>query len=438
MSTSEKLIASIIAAVDAAFDRQLAFTQTLVNFDSTRGNEKMAQRFMAQAFAERSLSVDQWHIDINAIKDLRGFAPVHTCYDDAVNVVGTYVPQTETGRSLILNGHIDVVPTGPLDRWTIPPFDSPIDGNWLYGRGSGDMKAGLAATLFAFDAVLAAGYKPCGRIHLQSVVEEECTGNGALACVARGYKADCAFIPEPFGPRLMRAQIGPMWLKLKVQGDPRHASGFQSSGVNAIEAAIWVWERFRKLEDVWNARRTEHPLFAGMERPILFNLGKIAGGDWPSSVPAWCDMEIRVGVYPGWRLDEVRVEIENFLASLCQDHPYLKDHVPEVLYHGFMAEGYELVDAQEPERALRDSHYAVFGQPLVEHVTPAATDVRFFSHLQGTPGIVYGPVCEGAHGFDERVDIDSIRAVTKTIALFIAQWCGVMDANMESARALQS
>ena len=117
------------------------------------------------------------------------------------------------GRSLILNGHIDVVPTGPLDLWTNPPFAPRVENGWLYGRGSGDMKAGLIAGLAAFDALDRLGYRPAADVYLQSVVEEECTGNGALACLQRGYRADAAIIPEPaengLGHRPARRHVVP-------------------------------------------------------------------------------------------------------------------------------------------------------------------------------------------------------------------------------------
>src|SRR5690606_10513325 len=110
----------------------------------------------------------------------------------------------------------------------------------------------LAATLFAFDAVRDAGFRPTARIHFQSVVEEECTGNGTLACLQRGYRADCAFVPEPLGPQLMRAEVGLIWFRVHVAGDPQHASGgFNNAGANAIEKALLIWPEIKALEAEW-------------------------------------------------------------------------------------------------------------------------------------------------------------------------------------------
>jgi acetylornithine deacetylase len=164
-----------------------------------------------------------------------GFSPVAISYGDAYNVVATHTPRRQTGRSLILNGHIDVVPTGPEEKWSRDPYDPAIIDGWMYGRGSGDMKAGLSACLFALKALRGLGLQPAAPVHLQSVVEEECTGNGALACLQRGYRAEAALIPEPLEPKILRAQVGPIWFKVEVNGNPQHASGAFSLGSNAIE-----------------------------------------------------------------------------------------------------------------------------------------------------------------------------------------------------------
>ncbi len=413
----------IMAAVDEAFDRQLDFTQDLVRFASVRGHEAGAQAFMAEAMRARGLTVDRWKIDVEAIKDHPGFAPLAVSYDDAYNVVGAYQPERNSGRSLILNGHIDVVPTGPVARWSKPPFEPYIKDGQLYGRGTGDMKAGLAANLFAFDAVRAAGFEPDGVIYIQSVVEEECTGNGALACLQRGYTADAALIPEPVHEHLVRAQMGLLWFKMTVPGDPAHASGAYTTGVNAIERAWRIWERLKAMEAEWNADKAAHPPYGEHAHPVRFNLGKISGGEWVSSVPAECVMEIRVGVYPGWSIAHAKAQIEARIADAARLDPSAP--VPAVTYHGFHSPGYILAGADEPERVLRRSHQRAFGEPLTDLLSSASTDARIFGVFGNIPSMVYGPVCEAAHGIDESVDIESVRRTTKTIALFIAEWCGI-------------
>jgi acetylornithine deacetylase len=163
----------ILKAVDDAFDEETDFLAELTRIPSLRGQEAPAQDLMARAFRDRGLSVDRWKIDVADISHLPGFSPVMVSYDDAWNVVGAHRPRHATGKSLILNGHIDVVPVGPLDMWQKPPFEPHVAEGWMYGRGAGDMKAGLAANLFALDALAKAGVRPAGEVYLQSVVEEE-------------------------------------------------------------------------------------------------------------------------------------------------------------------------------------------------------------------------------------------------------------------------
>ena len=416
----------ILDAVDRGLDAQIDFLAELIRQPSQRGRETGAQNLMAERYGAFGYEVDRWAIEVDSLRDLPGFSPVLGPYRDAINVVATHRARQKRGRSLILNGHIDVVPTGPLAGWSRDPYDPVVIDGWMYGRGSGDMKSGLTANLYAMSALRTMGLQPAADVYLQSVVEEECTGNGALACLQRGYRADAAFIPEPLGPKLMRAQVGPMWFQVQVKGDPQHASGgFNEVGANAIEKAMVLIDALKRLEVVRNAKKIDHEHFAHHPHPIRFNLGKIAGGDWASSVPAWCHFDMRVAVYPGESLSTARREIEDCIAQAAATDPYLRHHPPAVIYHGFMAEGYVLQDASELESVLRCSHERVWGGPLEEHSTSAATDARFFGLYQSTPTVVYGPICRRPHGFDEAVDLDSVRKVTQTIALFIANWCGL-------------
>ena len=415
---------ALMKAVDAGFDDQIALTAELVKFPSVRGAEHTAQDFVASALHERGLAVDRWQIEIDAIRHLPGFSPVHVDYDNAFNVVGSHRPRSVKGRSLILNGHIDVVPVGPLDMWASPPFSPRIEGGWLYGRGGGDMKAGLAACLASLDALKRLGYRPAADLHIQSVVEEECTGNGALACLARGYRAAAVLIPEPVWDKLIRAQVGVLWFQVHVRGVPVHVREARA-GANAIEAAYGLMQALHALEERWNARRGEYPPFAEVEHPINLNVGKIAGGDWPSSVPAWCTFDVRVAIYPGQEIADAKREIEETIRDAARGNRFLANNPPDIIYHGFEAEGYVLRDADEPVALLEKAHQAAFGAPLQELATTGTTDARFFGLYAATPALVYGPHADSIHGFDERVDLESVRRCTQAMALFIADWCGL-------------
>ena len=419
-----KLSDEILAAVDAGFDAQTSYTQDLVRFPSTRGQEHIAQEFVFESLNDRGYTMDRWSIDVKDIEQHPGFSPVKVDYTNAVNVVGTHEPREEKGRSLILNGHIDVVPEGPRDMWSRDPFDPHIEGDWMYGRGSADMKAGLAANIFALDALRTLGYQPAARVHLQSVTEEECTGNGALSCLVRGYKADAAIIPEPEDDMLVRANVGVIWFKVHVRGAPVHVRD-AGSGANSIEATFPLIAALRQLEEKWNQEKSGRKHFDELDHPINFNVGKIEGGDWASSVPAWCTFDCRISIFPGWNPAEKAAEIEACISDAASQHSYLAKNPPTVEWNGFFAEGYVLEEGSDAELTLGRAHAKSYGKTLESFVTPGYLDGRVFVLYDDCPCLVYGPYSENIHGFDERVSLSSVKRVTGTIALFIAEWCGL-------------
>jgi acetylornithine deacetylase len=423
----------IMAAVDKKFDEQIDFLSELTSFASTRGKEQKAQVFMADNLKERGYKTDSWSIDVNDIAHMPGFSPVIGNYEDAQNVVGTHRCHKQMGKSLILNGHIDVVPAGPLEMWNVPPFEPHCDDGWMYGRGAGDMKAGLAANLFALDALRESGFQPAADVFFQSVVEEECTGNGALACIQRGYRADAALIPEPFDEKLVTAQIGVIWLQIHLKGIPVHVLE-AGSGANAIEAAIPLIAALRELEKKWNGQEHKHSLYEHIHHPLKLNIGRIEGGDWASSVPSWCCFDVRMAIYPGQDINTARAEIETCILEAANADAFLRKNQPEIVCHGFLAEGYALAHHDKPEAvqaiaALDSAHKVVTGLDLEKFPVTATTDARFFGLYADTPALVYGPTAEAIHGFNERVELDSVRRITQSIALFITDWCGLEEIN---------
>ena len=419
----------VMDAVNRRFDEQTSFLSELASHPSTRGNEQSAQAFMADSLKKLGYETDHWEIRVGDIAHLPGFSPVIGDYDNAFNVVGTHRSQTKRGRSLILNGHIDVVPVGPLDMWDSPPFEPRIDEGYMYGRGVGDMKAGLVANLYALNALQDIGYQPAADVYFQSVVEEECTGNGMLACFQRGYRADAALIPEPFAEQLVSAQIGVIWLQIHVKGKPVHVLE-AGSGFNAIDASLPLIAALKELEKRWNGPAHTHPHYAHHDHPLNLNIGRIRGGDWASSVPAWCCIDVRMGIYPGQDIFAARAEIEACIYDAADSDPYLRENHPDIIYNGFLAEGYCLADHDKPEArqaitTLENAHLAVTGDVLKQAAITATTDARFPGLYWDTPALVYGPAADAIHGFNERVELESVRRVTQSIALFIAGWCGL-------------
>ena len=420
---SNDLAERILAAVDAQFDDQLAATAELVASPSLRAGEEPAQDLIEARLRALGVNIDRWTIASPELAAHPGYGPPTVDYTQMTNVVGTYEPAQNLGKSLILNGHIDVVPEGPEAQWSRSPWDAEVRDGWMYGRGAGDMKAGLIANLFAFDAIRRAGLDLTGRVHLQSVVEEECTGNGSLAALLRGYTADAVIISEPEEDALVRANVGVLWCTVRVSGNPTHPREM-ASGFNAIDAAYEVMTALRVLEEAWNADQVHHRYFEDLDHPINFNFGGIEGGDWPSSVPAWCELRVRVATYPGTPAESAWNEIVHCVERAASDSSFDVALTPD----GFYAEGYVLEPGSEAETLLEATHERVFSRELTSFTTPGYLDGRVFVNYGDMPTLVYGPVSESIHGFDERVSVESVRRCTKSMALFIASWCGVVEA----------
>lgn len=423
MTVPDDLTAAIDETIDRNWNVQLGFLRGMVQRPSTLGNEARVQRFIAGELDRLGLAPDVWDVDLGAISHRDGFSPPEWAYHGRPNVTARWPSASGGGRSLILNGHVDVVPTGPLHQWTFDPFGAEIVDGRMYGRGAADMKSGVSAMVYAVRALREAGVELAGDVILQSVIEEECTGNGTLATLARGIEADAAIIPEPFNQRSLVAQVGVMWARIGIAGAGAHVLGADKA-VNAILKMRSVIDAIGELEAEANAPAVKHPAFADVPHPLNYNVGVAKAGDWPSSVPSECVLEVRISAYPGADLDDVARRFrEGVLAGSLRD-PWLRDHPPEVTFFGFRAEGC-VVDPTGPLHVvLEEAHRDVMRAPLEAYASTATTDVRFFELYQGTPATCYGPVGGALHAPDEWVDLESVRATTKVLARAILAWCG--------------
>lgn len=425
---SDDIHASLVAAIDANWERQVAWLSTLVAFPSLRGREGPCQDWIAREFAARGWAVDRYTLDQVEMAHLPGYSPVmDTDYRNAVQVAASLRAPQPAGRSLILQGHVDVVPAGPAEMWSSPPFQPVVRDGRLYGRGANDMKSGVCAMVFALDALRTAGHLPGSDIHVQTVTEEECTGNGALSTLARGYRADACLIPEPTDHHILRGTLGVMWFRLRLRGRPVHVSQSET-GTNAILSAFGLIEALRGHTRELNERARRHPWFGRIPSPIKFNPGKIVGGDWASSTPAWCEVDCRIAVLPGMSLAAFREELTGVVMAAARHDAFLADNPPEIVWNGFQADDYVLEPGSEFERAVQAAHRRHHDDEPGESILPAVTDGRFYGRYYGIPSLSYGASGDGSHGFDESVELDSIKRVTRTIASFIADWCGTRPA----------
>ncbi|WP_158747217.1 ArgE/DapE family deacylase [Acidisphaera sp. L21] len=424
-SLDPALRGAILAAIDAQAGEGVTLLEGLVRHRSLLGEEHGAIDAMAAAYEGLGLAPRKVPLDVDALAKVPGFSPPLISYAGRDNVVAIHRPVNATGRSLMLQGHVDVVPEGAADLWTTPPFQPSIRDGRMYGRGAGDMKAGLASIVMAVRALHAAGVQPAAELQLAAVIEEECTGNGALAVMHALPMPDACLIPEP-GPgfaAIYVAEVGVIWAWVTVTGRPVHVREAHA-GVSAIQAAAIVAEAFGRYEDEANRAERRHPAFAGDNHPINVNIGTIEGGEWNSSVATRAKLGIRVGVMPGQSCFAVKAEIEALVAKTAHDER-LRGAMLSVEFKGFMADGCVFPADQPIAQLVSAQHEAVAGEPVRHYCAAGLTDARHYVLAGGTQATCYGPDAQNIHGIDESVGLDCIIQTTKVIALTIAEWCGL-------------
>ena len=425
LATDPGARAAILDAVVGLQGPASELLATLVRHRSVLGHEHGALDAMACAYESLGLAPRRVPVNVAALSRHPGFSPPLISYAGRDNVVAEHCPTTQAGHSLILQGHVDVVPEGAADLWTTPPFDPAIRDGRMYGRGAGDMKAGLVSIVMALRALRAVGLQPAAPVQLAAVIEEECTGNGALAVMQALAKPDACLIPEPGPgfPALYVAEVGVVWAWVTITGRPAHVRE-KHSGVSAIEVAWMVTEAFRSYEDRANAAELRHPAFAADNHPINVNVGTIEGGEWNSSVATRARIGVRVGVMPGQSCLDVKADIDTLVATLGADSR-LRGATLAVEFRGFVADGVTFPPEQPIARVVSAQHRAVLGTALRHYAATGLTDARHYQLYQGTQATCYGPDAQNIHGIDESVGLKCMHATTRVIALTVAAWCGL-------------
>lgn len=364
-------------------------------------------------------------------------------YPGRPDVVGT-LRGTGGGNSLILNGHVDVVPAGDPSNWTYPPFSAHIADGKIWGRGAIDMKGGIGAMIAAVQAIQRAGVTLKGDVILESVVDEETGGPGTLQTVERGHRADAAIVVEPTGLTINPVEGGLEWLRLVIRGVSGHSAqryrsvhaGGQGVAVNAIEKTAKVLAAVQELERYWgNTKR--HPLLpAGI---TTINPGVMIGGTGGgedgmpnvltavSTFPDYCSLELSLKYLPNEKTEDVRAEFEDYIARVAAADPWLREHPPEIEW---CIRGVCFPPAETPPdhpllAAVSHAAECATEKPAMHEGMTAVTDLAWLAGA-GIPGVIFGPGSIGnAHGDNEFISIDELTEGVYALALAICEWCGV-------------
>ena len=426
--------------------------KSLVRIPSLTGEEKEAQLFIAEELKKIGLKVEIWEPDMKELFDKYPkiaqypskwqpefdlplkFSDICTYeqlvsspyadelnYKDRPNVIGI-LKGTRGGRSIILNGHADVVTVGDPDKWDKDPFEAYEKNGRIYGRGTCDMKGGLWAMIKAVDAIVSCGIKLKGDICVQSVVNEEHSGNGSLACVSRGFTADAAIVPEPTGAEnFSKSSGGGIYWEIRLQGLEAHTGSRwrngRPNGISAIEKIPGIINGLMKKESEINAKET----------CLSLGIGTIKGGSYATSTAKECTMTGVAYFSPALGtgisgLDKIKNIFRDVIDDVQKKDPWLKEHPPQVKYLHY-DDAYMYPDSSEFLSVLTSAGRSVLSKDLKE-ISFSACDARHLGNQGNVPTIVYGPGdISLAHSLNEYIETEEIIKAAKVIAAVLCDWC---------------
>ena len=400
----------------------ILFIQTLVQSPSLANDEKDVQKIIFNKLESLQLLPEIIPVNFDSIKDHPAFSDDGFSPDSRINVIGNWNKNMK-GRSLILNGHVDVVPTGSKTLWEDSPWSGKIKDDRIYGRGSCDMKAGLASGILAVQVLKTIGFEPNGNVMIQSVVGEESGGCGTLTNIVKGYKGDAAVILEPTSLKLCPIQSGALTFRLTIPGQATHAA-MRWDGISAIEKFNIINQSIIELE------KERHSLFSveyyeSPERVAPINIGTIKGGEWHSTVPDSVIVEGRLGVFPGEPVSDARTAFSNHIIKVSNSDPWLKNNPPIIEWFEGQFESGQTDINHSIINHLKEAYNNVNNSnPIIEGVT-YGSDLRLFTNHADIPALLFGPGdVRLAHSANEYVEIEEVLTCIKIISNLIINWCG--------------
>ena len=450
----DKIEQQLVQYVDEHKDDFIKFLGDLVKINSVTGYEKKAQEFVRDRIAGYGFETELVEPDVKKMFELfpevaqvpsigeEGLdMPLMTedkftyeqlmaspydrlkSYKDRPNLIGK-LKGKGGGKSLIINGHIDTVPVGDLSKWQHDPFGAEIVDGKLYGRGAVDMKGGCATMVAAVEALTALKVPLSGDLMLQTVVNEEHAGGGALGNIAAGYKADAAIVTEPTGSGaniILEGNGGGVYWEVRVKGHETHAGSRWKDnkpfGISAIEKTALIIDSLIKLEAGLNKEKTVMSLC----------VGKIQGGTYATATAAECVINGVAYFYPDLGTGkEGIIKVKQLLkdAVMSVDDPWLKANPPTIKFQHY-DDAYVLpADKREIQKITEGAISDILGKKPVITRMAGGCDARHFGNQGNIPAIVYGPGdLTLAHSTDENIDLDDYIQCIKVLAVAIYRWC---------------
>lgn len=395
------------------------------------GNEFEGQEFFKNACRDIGLEVDEFRPDdIEDFETNEAFLKGRS-YINRYNVVGKW-RVNGGGRSIVLSGHMDVAPKEPMPWKVCEPFKSRILNGRIYGRGSCDMKGGLAAAYMSVKILKDLGWRPRGDIILESVVDEEyASGNGTIASRLRGHNGDFAINTEPTGLIICPACVGAVLFKITVHG----SSGMPYTGeeiYNPVHGIAEIVEILKMYEKDRNRRDGIPELRAEPEQQLNVIITKISGGETKEhgqiGIPMDAWLEVVIQTCPGETEHDVRNKFDKYLQSAINEDDGLKNARVSVerLYHYIEPCATDI--GHEGIAVLAGCLERITGSVGEIAYAPFSCDLFAFEKYGKTPAVLFGPLGGNLHAPDEWVDIDSVVKAVKILILMLDEWCGGKEA----------
>jgi acetylornithine deacetylase len=410
----------LVQYVEQHSERLVAIARDLVRLPSENTPPEGAEA-ACQQYVAKFLTSLGWEVDVYEPTAVAGLEdhPLYwrgRSYANRPNVTGRR-RGSGGGRSLLLSGHVDTVPRGYLP-WTRDPFGAELSDGRLYGRGSMDMKAGVAISLFLAEALGALDARLDGDLMVETVVDEEFGGvNGTLAGRVRGYTADAAIVGESSGLRIIPAQRGGRLVHITFQAAADIFADSQGGVIEQLRTFLNAVPRFAELRA---ATAPAHPYYRHLRDRAPVSVTRIFTAPWgnhePITVPAVCKVELFWQSVPG----ETQTDIERQFHDWFEALPF--DPKPQVEFPIRWLPGSAIEPAEPLVTELAASARAMLGREPVIEGMEAPCDMYVF-HEFGVPAVLWGPRGAGAHSPDEYVEVDSMVDAARVLFDFTARWC---------------
>jgi acetylornithine deacetylase len=419
----------IHGAVQKREDEILDWTITLISFPSENrpptGAEAGAQEFLAGECRKLGWATELFlPTDVPGIQQHPYWLPGREYPPGRCNVVARWAG-TGKGRSILFSGHTDVAPFEP-DNWKIcRPYEPRVHEGRLYGRGSADMKGGLAAAWWALKILCESGFSPAGDILYESVVDEEFAGgNGTLAARLKGFQADLAVLTEPTRMQICPACLGAFLGDITIRG--KAGMPFMGSAIpNPVFAASRIITLFREWQDAWR-RESSHPLFQepGKElNVVLSSISSTVPGEFTQmGIPLVTTISWIIWCYPGMTEPEFYRRFRSYWEARFHSDPDLAPFSIELTPTYHFVRPWETDTGHPGVRSMVEAYRSVIGSEPVVGGAPFSCDLGVYGDPGGMPCLILGPRGDNLHAPDEWVLLEDVFTLTEIFANLAVRW----------------